>query len=406
MPIKQISLFEFLLLTAVVTVLTVSTAWVYPIWDDARLLVLIGESGDAAIRGDLDSRVLLSHFFIFLSHRGLFLPVGLVLHWMSWFGMGLVTLRFWQMTFPAHARFALLPAILSVTPILCKVQFVVMSVVFIDVIEPVLAFCGILLLMSERWRGRRRILVTAGSLFLIVVACLLSEYGVATAAVGCVLLFGKALRTAGAGKRESMILALLVSACPFVSYIVFSILAASAASPPYQASFAILSLFGNIQLIPFRLISGIWRGVIGAYLESLGSITVYGKAPLLSFFSGAILSAMVTFAVYRRRADASPAGRDWPTALTLLVATVIGVLPFLLMNRTLETYWDSRFWLPAMPLVSSLTVYLLLSVVRKRLWILVPICCGFLAGYWTTTEIIRTHKNQVPPFSILAIPKK
>src|SRR5260370_11637331 len=99
-------------------------------------------------------------------------------------------------------------------------------------------------------------------------------------------------------------------------------------------------------------------------------------------------------------AAAPAAGRDWPTALTLLVGTVIGVLPFLLMNRTLETYWDSRFWLPAMPLVSSLTVYLLLSVVRKLLWILVPICCGFLAGYCTTTEIIRTHTNQVPPSSI------
>jgi hypothetical protein len=394
MLIKQIPLLEFLLIAAIVSVLTIATAWVYPTWDDINVLMMLNQLGDAGIRVFFDSRVLVSHFCIFLSHHGLFLPVGLALHWLSWFGMGLVTFRFWQITFPAHAHLALLPAILSVTPVLCKVHFVIMSVVFIDVLEPVLAFGGILLLLSESGHGRRKVLVTAGGLLLVMIAGLLSEYGVATAAVGCVLLFGKALQTSGTRKRELNILGSVLGVCALASYVVFSIIASSAASPPYRASFVLPALSADIHRIPFRLVSGLWRAVIGAYLESLGSITVSGKGPLLSFVSGAILSAAVTFAIYRKKRTGSISSRNWPAAIIMTVAIIVGALPFLLMGRTLETYWDSRFWLPALPIASSLTVYLLLSLVRERRWILVAICCGFLGGYWTSTEIIRTRKHR------------
>lgn len=393
MLIKHIPLLEFFLIAAVVSVLTVATAWVYPTWDDIHVLVMLNELGDAGIRVFFDSRVLVSHFCIFLSHHGLFLPVGLALHWLSWFGMGLVTFRFWQITFPAHAHLALLPAILSVTPVLCKVQFVIMSVVFIDVLEPVLAFGGILLLLSESG-GRRKVLVTAGGLLLVIIAGLLSEYGVATAAVGCVLIFGKALQASGTRRRELNIRGSVLIVCTVASYVAFSIMASSAASPPYRASFVLQALSADFYRIPFRLVSGLWRAVIGAYLESLGSITVSGKGPLLSFVSGAILSATVALAIYRKKRTGSISGRNWPAAIIMTVAIIVGALPFLLMGRTLETYWDSRFWLPALPIASSLTVYLLLSLVRERRWILVAICCGFLAGYWTSTEILRTRKYR------------
>jgi hypothetical protein len=398
-PDNRFSLYEFLLLAAVVTALTLAAAWVYPIWDDARLLVLIRETGISAIRTDVDSRFLVAAFFIFLSDHQLFFPIGLVFHWVGWLGMGLVTMRLWRLMFPGHARFAVLPALLSVAPVLCKIQFVIMSVVFIDLIGPVLGFLGILMLFSEQSSSRRKVGAGVLALLLIVFSILISEYGVATAGAGFVLLTAKALRPGSERKREYRIAAALIAVFALGSYVVFSLLARSTASAPYRPGFALQSFSRKIQVLPFALLSGLWRGAIGGVLEALGSITLNSKAALLSFVCGAIFSVLVSFGMYRKADCAPTPNREWFSVLAMLVATLVAIFPFLMMGRTLESKWDSRFWLPVLPVLSSLTVFVLLFVVSKRVWLLVPIACGFLAGYWTTSEIINTHQHPEPVFA-------
>jgi len=73
-----------------------------------------------------------------------------------------------------------------------------------------------------------------------------------------------------------------------------------------------------------------------------------------------------------------------------------------LMDRTLETKWDSRFWLPVIPVLSSLSVYILFYLLKARLYVLAPVLCGFLAGYWTTMEIAKTFRNPDP---VVALPR-
>ena len=110
------TVYQILLLAALVTALTFGAAWVYPTWDDSRLMLAIQEFGSDAIWTNFGNRPLAALFYVFLLKHNLFLPVGIILHWMGWLSMGLVTMQFWRLAFPANASLSLLPAILSVAP--------------------------------------------------------------------------------------------------------------------------------------------------------------------------------------------------------------------------------------------------------------------------------------------------
>lgn len=393
MPGNRTSLYEVMLLIVLVTALTIAAAWLYPTWDDGRLMLAIRESGNRAIWINFGNRPLVALFYTFLLNHQLFLPVAIVLHWMTWLGMGLVTMRFWRLMFPAHSRFALLPALLSVAPILCKVQLVILTIVSIDLVGPVLSFLAIFMLLSEQPSRWRKIIVAAAGLGIIVFSILISEYAVVTAAVGFILLSAKTIRGRTERKRERQIIAGLIAVCALFTYSVLLWLTRAAGRDAFRPGY-ILESFS--LRIPFRLLSGIWRGAIGGVLESLGSVTLNSKAALLSFVCGVVFSALVGFGIYKRGAIEFTLKQDKFSVITLLVALVVGLIPVVLMDRTLESKWDSRFWLPILPIISSLSVYILFSVLKTRLYVLVPVLCGFLAGYWTTSEIGNALRNPEP----------
>ena len=395
-PGYRISLWEVMLLTGLVTALTLAAARLYPTWDDGRLMFLIRQSGSRAIWTNLGNRPLVALFLTFLLNHQLILPVGIILHWLSWLGMGLVTMFFWRLMFPAYSRFALLPALLSVAPILCKVQLVILTIVIIDVFGPVLSFLAIFMLLSEQPSPWRKIIVYAAGLLLIAFSILISEYGVATAAVGFILLSAKAIRGRTERKRERQVRAALIAACTLVSYLVFLWLSRTAGRAAFRPGYILQSPSWRTKGIPFRLLSGIWRGAMGGVLESLGSVTLNSKAALLSFVCGAVFSGLVVLGIYKREAVESTLKQDRFSVITLLAALVVALMPVLLMDRTLDSKWDSRFWLPVLPVLSSLSVFTLFYVLRTRLWVLVLVVCGFLAGYWTTSEIASAFRDREP----------
>jgi hypothetical protein len=145
--------------------------------------------------------------------------------------------------------------------------------------------------------------------------------------------------------------------------------------------------------MPFSLASGIWRGIIGGVLESLGSVTLHSKMALVSFICGVVFATLVVLVLRHNARSEAIVQRDKLSLATLLIAAVVALAPVVLMNRALESRWESRFWLPALPVLSCLSVYLLLYVVRTRLYVLVLIVCGFLAGYWTTWDVARVLRN-------------
>lgn len=402
MALTRTSLYEVVLLAVPVTALTFAATRIYPIWDDGRLMSAIQESGSRAIWVNFGNRPLATLFYLFLLNHQAFLPVGMVIHWMTWLGMGLVTMRFWRLTFPALSRFALLPALLSVAPILCKVQLVILTIPSIDLLGPVLSFLAIFILLSEQPTRWRRIIVGATGLALIALSILISEYAVVTAAVGFILVCAKAIDGRTERKRERQVMAALVAVGVLISYSVFLWLTRASGRDAFRPAH-ILELSGwRLRGIPFRLLSGIWRGAIGGFLESLGSITLNSKVALLSFVGGAVMSGLVVLVIHKREAVEFTLQQDRFSIITLLVAVLVALIPVVLMDRTLETKWDSRFWLPVIPVLSSLSVYILFYVLKARLYVLVPVLCGFLAGYWTTMEIANTLHNPDP---IVALPR-
>ena len=388
-----ITAFEFLLLAGLVTTLTIAAACVYPIWDDARLLYLIEKNGIDAIEWSFGFRPVVASIFRLLFHHRLLLPVTLVVHWLGWLSLGLVTRRFWKLMFPRYSKLALLPALLSVAPILCKIQLVTFTVVFVCLVGPVLGYLGIFLLLSDELSRQRKLVHDIAGLALIALAVMLSEYGALTATVGFVLLISKAIRTRKERKRQPAIIATLLALSALVSYLIF-LKIGTGSNPGFLPSYSLQHLSWKVTVIPFRLLSALWRGAMGGFIESLGSIRLDSKVALLSFVCGAALAGLVVLVIHKPPDVGAEFHQYWPTVVTLLVATAVALIPVFLMARTIETRWDSRFFLPMLPVLSSLTVFTLLTMIRQRLWTVVLILCGFLAGYWTTAEIADMSKPR------------
>jgi hypothetical protein len=402
MAARRTLIYEVGLLAALVTVLTAAAAWIYPIWDDGRLILAIQQSGSEAIWVNFGNRPLAALYYIFLMKYQVFLPASIVLHWMTWLGIGLITMRFWRLMFPAHAGFALLPALLSVAPILTKVQLAILTIPSIVLVGPVIGFIAIFMILSEQPTRSRKIIVNAAGLALIAFSILISEYAVATAAVGFILVSAKAIHSRSERKGKRWVIAVLVAVCALISYAVFLWLGRGSGRDAFRPGYALEVPGWRIRGIPFRLLSGIWRGEIGGLLESLGSITLNSKAALLSFVCGAVVSGLVVLLIHKREAVEFRFQEDRFSIIALLVAVPVALLPFVLMDRTLETKWDSRFWLPVIPVLSSLSVYILFYLLKARLYVLAPVLCGFLAGYWTTMEIAKTFRNPDP---VVALPR-
>ena len=403
MPNPRIFSSEVALLVALVTALTIGASWIYPTWDDGRLLFWSSQMGEGVIYHNFGDRPLLYYSYLFLFRRQLFQPVGLIFHWVSWFAMGLVTMRFWRLMFPEYSQFALLPALLAVAPVLAKCQLATFTLVFTVMIGPLLIFVSIFLILSEQPSLLRRTLVSSLALILIAFAMLISSYSVPTAAVALVVLTARSFKTPPSRKRGLLISAGLTALVAVCSYAAFSWFTQLTAAPEYRPSYALTSLTWKIRVVPFRLLSAIWQSTMGGVLESLGAVALNTKPTLLSFAFGIVLAALVWLVFSRKgTVQADTASDHRYSFVTLLTATALALLPVFLMGRTLEGRWDTRFIVPILPVLSSLTVFILLSVVRKRLWILVPILCGFLAGYSTTLEIANAIRNPEP---VVALPQ-
>ncbi len=408
-PQDRLSLYSILLLTGFVTLLTVAAVHIYPTWDDGRILVLIGESGLAAIQTNYGDRPIFAFLLTTLFNHHLLFPVGILFHWFSWVAMGLITMHLWRLMFPSYSKLALLPALLSVAPVLCKVQFVLLTIVFLCLLGPVLTFLGTFLLLRDYSSGKRRTLAIVSGLSLIMFSVLLSQYSISAAAIGFVLLIAKAIRNKKAGRHQTMIVTLLFAVGVVSAFLVFSQIATT--SPEFRPSFALQS-FRTIELAPFRLVSALYQGTIGVFLQALGGVTLASKRAVSGFISGLTMCGLVA-ALYRTGGNDISFRDHWPSVITLLVAAIPALIPLVLMDRTPGPGWDSRFWLPLLPVLSTLTVFGLLYVVRRRLWLLapiteprsirscfspqllliVPIFCGFLARYWAIIEAANAFSN-------------
>jgi len=396
MPNDRMFLYECVLLVALVSALTVGAWWIYPTWDDGRLLYWSSRLGEANIYYNYGDRPLLAYLYIFLFRHQIFQPVALASHFISWLAMGLITMRFWRLIFPAHAQFALLPALLSVAPVVAKCQLATFTIVFPVMVGPLLIFVAVFLIFSGATSVIRRFLLRGVALVFIAFAVLITNYAVTTAAVAFVVITAAAFKSSLQRKRELLAMGGLTALVTLSSYATFCWITRSTATPEYRPGYALTSMSWKIEVVPFRWLAALWRSTIGGVLESLGAVTLNTKITLLSFICGLAFAGLVALVVGKNSIVSAKSRDNLFSFVTLLIASALALLPVFLMGRTLEVRWDTRFILPILPVLSSLMVFILLIVIRKRLWILVPVLCGFLAAYWTTYEILNAVRHPEP----------
>ena len=367
---------------------------VFPLWDDGLVLLQVDHGGGQAIRDSLPDRPVLGQILQFLADRGLIWQAATALHWLTWFAMGLITLRLWSILFPRQRGYALPAACLAVTPILCRIQLVLLCAVFFDAIGPTLVFLGILPFLSPAAAGRTQLAnlgFRLAMLATVAVGVLLSEYALPSVAIGAVLIGSLAPRDERRPRRVLATIGLLLATAS-VAYLVYHHLATAEAREgvrPEAQDWA-----WRIWVIGPRLVTAIWQMTLGTLLQRLGGIDVSSSKELLAGFVAGLAAAGVLSWHARRATDGLSAAEQpdigSPRVLfTLLAAEVVGILPVIAMGRG-EHLWNwssSRFWVPALPVGACLGVYLLLVLLRPRLQWLVPAICGLLAGYSSSATL-------------------
>ena len=147
------SLFEFAIIAILATILALVARLAFPQWDDSIFWILSRHGGPQAIIEQSPDRPIMLTAWAWMDQHRLLWSGGLVVHWLCWFGIAVVTLCLWKLLFPARRGFAIAAACLAITPALCGFQFVIVNPVFTGMVGPVLVWLCLLPLLQQARGG-------------------------------------------------------------------------------------------------------------------------------------------------------------------------------------------------------------------------------------------------------------
>jgi hypothetical protein len=360
-PQENSPLLKLSSISIILIVLAVGMWYGFPYWDDAWLYILVRERGPHSIASALPDRPLVGYLMQSAWALG-FVPV-IALSLSLWTALGFLSARLLKLLFPTLEGYALLVAMLTISPVLTKAHLAIFNVTPTAVIALVIAYLGLFVIYERS--------IIAGIL-LFTIGILISEYAVPVALITLVLL---------AHKRRWKALVPL-SAATILSYSFIAIRARENTSPIY-----VLTTFKAMLLnFPFTFIGAIWQSLIGAYTESLGQLSelsLRNRPALVYMILGAILSLLLHLSI---RSVESP---QWKQFTIPLLALMVGISPVCLMNRIPYPAISTRFLMPVAPLASVLFIALLAKTFRARLLpaIIVGLICASAAGQLTWSAI-------------------
>lgn len=380
---------ELLVLAALAAALSCAAATARPIWDDGWLEILQRSGG--GISENMRDRPVLGAIWAFLDQRHLLWTSSYLIHWASWFSMGLVTMFLWLRLFPALPRFALAVGCLAVAPVICETQLVLVTSMLGYLPGIVMVYGAFLLIFSPKLTSRtpgQKKTVAAISVALVLAACLVSEYPVPTA-MSCGVLGWFCFGRLGASVRERCVLVGTLVASAVLGYALYWLLADASARPGVRPE---NSVFGNNPRTYVLAVAGgldsIWRQVLGAFLEKAGHMRLSWSAPAGA--AGAICLSVASWRC-RNSLGMKPGNENcaWHDAGPLVLALGVGMAPVVFMHPAILRDIDTRLFLPVLPLASCGCVFVLLKLTRLDMnWIVIPIV-GAVVGYssWEQTRV-------------------
>lgn len=387
---------EIAVLLLICTTLAVGAFLSFPLYDDGWMALVLRESGRHSLAQNMGDRPILGFLLECVASFGaanrlVFVLVNAVL----WLAFAIESGLLFRKLFPELRDYAIVPACLTVAPIVLQTQLSTALVSIPANLATICSYAAILLLLRQsngEKTNRPLLLGLAAALAASGVA--LSEYGVATNLVGCVILIGVALTISNqTSMRKLFFRAAWLFTLTGAVYLLFAKTADFSVRPDVAPAHMLRRGTGKLIEVPFDVIAGAWHAVMGAYAAAVGNITLAwdSKSTLVGILFGFLTAILVCLGVQNRRGDGLPGDRPerFPIRLVVLLPAIFfGLLPFSVMGRaTTLLEFGSRFRIPIMPVAATTTIAFVLYVVRPSLrWIPVALF-GFIIGYasWIST---------------------
>jgi len=177
----------------VIAPLTIGALRSFPLYDDAWLWLLLKERGVWALIPSLPDRPLIATLWSWLaSSEQAFWGAVFLTHGVLWAMLGVCTAYLWRVLLPDFRRYIWLVASLTVAPLGgFNIQLYTATVTTMSLLSTVLAYAGAVLIFHfvGSIKHDRRLAFT-GSLVLVAIGILVSEYALSVSLVIIVLLFG------------------------------------------------------------------------------------------------------------------------------------------------------------------------------------------------------------------------
>jgi hypothetical protein len=351
-----------LLVVGAVALLAAFAGDLFPVWDDGGTKIWADSGSPDHIRDELSDRPLFANILQFLADHGQLKTGGLVFYLLTWGGMAAVALG-WCRILGASFEFTASTVLLTLAPILCQMQFILVNPVISGALGPVLAHAAALALVFASASGTKaRTAVRAAAIGLVFAGGMLSEYGVAAAFVCGVVLWPLGTLS---GRRASLRFdALLLIIAAVVTYWIYRDFAAPEARLSVRPEMTNAAThFYRLKMLPLRTVHSLWQVAVGQTAAAVATVEWATKWGVVgAAFGVAVAAAGLRF--LSGGCDVRPhADFLLRTSVVALLATVVGLLPALLMGRTLTDAYTSRFLLPFLPFAAALSA----SVWRRLL---------------------------------------
>jgi len=398
---RFVSRVEVLVLAAFAISIGILSFAVQPIWDDAWLR-LMHDNGGSIQAGMLD-RPLVGAIWGFLAKRDVLWISGYFLNGAAWFCTGLLAMQWWFFFFPHQRRLSLAVGCLTMSPILCQTQVLVIATMLTAQIPVLLVYgaCLIALRALTRASGTAKWVLVIIALGLVLLGTLLSEYATSTG-FACAVLLGFMLRERGVSKRSTLLISVSFAAWVAVAYLIYWATSNAAARPEVRPEHVVFSAHGMPRLLAATvkdLCNDLWTLSFGRVLQTLGDVQITGAAGVITVTIGLFTAALVAAASKKGHEEDSSLTetepRVWAHAFWLSLAVAAGDLPVALMGKagTSLTNMGTRVWLPVLPIAACLSVFVLSALLRQRFVVLLVPILGFLSGYSFAEE--ATHRYAI-----------
>jgi hypothetical protein len=392
-----------------VLILLAAGVWfVFPVTDDAWLLLLVKEAGHGTIRPTLANRPLFGALLDMLSHSiTLYRVSGLVSSLLIWLLFAIVTARLWNWLHPDEPEFGPAAALLAISPVIVLTQLTTYTVTLPINVGMVLGYLAFFAVANpEPYSEPAFRFRLAVAVLLLAIAAVLSEYAVATAGIGCVLL-GCRIRSEGPAWKRYLFGVGALTGGLVLGTLAFRLTADLSSIPQNTFGGGLRLLWDERYDLPFLAVNAVWRSLAGAAIFAFSQVRLswYEKSTIASALAG-VLSASVLYGIVTAARPPFPESdknrsRQMPW-FGYTLALAIGLSPVILRSPSVGSAgpdahveeYGTRMYLTAAPIAACIAVDFLRNVLRRRWQWVVIVGIGFVAGHATFRHVWSSYSDR------------